>query len=140
MSVDNIANFFTIIRNALAVGKRSCSVLHSNFKDNIAAVLKKEGYIVGYSVEQDKDHAFKKYLTVQLRYVDGVPAISEIKKVSKQGRRCYKKFNNLGRVIGGLGIYIVSTNQGVLSDREVRNKCKDGKQSVLGGEVVGSVW
>lgn len=130
MSVDSIGNFLTIIRNALMIKRRTVAAPSSQLKVNIAQVLKAEGYIKDFQVnEQDGKH----FLTLHLKYVKGEPVIHEITRVSKPGRRYYESSKNLERVVGGLGISIVSTSAGVMTDAQAR------KQSV-GGEVICRIW
>lgn len=130
MSVDSIGDFLTIIRNALMIKKRMVTTPSSGLKMNIAQVLKAEGYIKDFNVsEQDG----KQSLTVHLKYVKGEPVIHEITRVSKPSRRHYESSKNLERVVGGLGISIVSTSAGVMTDAQAR------KQSV-GGEVICRIW
>lgn len=130
MSVDSIGDFLTIIRNGLMVKKRSVTMPSSGLKVNIASVLKAEGYIKDFQVN---DNNGKPVLTVYLKYVKGESVIHEITRVSTPGRRHYERSNNLERVIGGLGISIVTTSIGVITDAQAR------KQSV-GGEVICHVW
>lgn len=139
MSRDVIADFVTSIRNAFFVKKKSLVVPFSKFKANISQVLKNEGFILDFQpVDLD---AGKKGLKVFLKYQNGVSVISEIKKVSKQGRRIYSSFDNLLPVKSGLGILILSTNKGVMSDLEVKKMASSDKSAYkLGGELICSVW
>ncbi len=130
MSVDSIGDFLTIIRNGLMVKKRFVTMPSSGLKVNIANVLKTEGYLKDFQVS---DNDGKPVLTVYLKYVKGESVIHEITRVSTPGRRHYERSNNLERVIGGLGISIVTTSIGVITDAQAR------KQSV-GGEVICHVW
>jgi len=130
MSVDSIGDFLTIIRNGLMVKKRSVTMSSSGLKVNIASVLKAEGYIKDFQVS---DNDGKPVLTVYLKYVKGESVIHEITRVSTPGRRHYERSNNLERVIGGLGISIVTTSKGVITDAQAR------KQSV-GGEIICHIW
>lgn len=130
MSIDTISDFLTVIRNGLSVNKKSILVPCSNMKVEIAKVLKDEGYIRDYK-EEDKDG--KRFLTVFLKYVDGESVIHEIKRVSRSGRRHYSKTNDIKSVIGGLGIAIITTSGGIMTDRQA-------KKLGVGGEVVCNVW
>lgn len=131
MSVDVVGDFLTVIRNALMVYKRSVAVPYSNLKAGIAQVLKDEGFVKDFSKsENENGHAI---LNVSLKYVDGQPAINEIKRVSKPGRRHYERSGKIVPVIGGLGVAILSTSSGIMSDQQAR------KLSV-GGEVICHVW
>jgi len=123
---DPIADMLTRIRNALAVRKRTVKIPASNMKQSIATVLKQEGYISGVETQKDGAH---QNMTITLRYADGVGAIEEIQRVSRPGRRVYCNAEDLPRVNGGLGIVMVSTSKGLMTDREARS-------SGVGGEVV----
>jgi len=127
---DPIADMLTRIRNALAVRKRTVKIPASNMKQSIATVLKQEGYISGVETEKDGAH---QNMTITLRYADGVGAIEEIQRVSRPGRRVYCNVEDLPRVNGGLGIVMVSTSKGLMTDREARS-------SGVGGEVVCRVF
>ncbi len=129
--MDSIGDFLTVIRNGLMISKRSVSVPFSKMKMEIARVLKEEGYIKDY--KQDRDENEKPILVVYLKYVSGAPAISEIKRISKLGRRHYEGVRRMRRVIGGLGIAILSTNKGIMTDRMA-------KKLSVGGEVICHVW
>lgn len=131
MSVDTVGDFLTIIRNALMVSKRSAVVNISGKRIAIAKVLKDEGYIKDYQVVDGERGRSK--LKLVFKYVDGKPAIQEITRISTPGRRHYEGIKNLTRVIGGLGISILTTNKGVITDLQAR------KLSV-GGEVLCHVW
>jgi small subunit ribosomal protein S8 len=130
MSIDSIGDFLTIIRNGLMIGKRSVTAPSSGLKVSIANVLKAEGYIKEFEqIEEDG----KLFLTVHLKYVNGEPAIHEITRISKPSRRHYERSDKLKSVIGGLGISIITTSSGVMTDQKAR------KLSV-GGEVLCHVW
>lgn len=138
MSVDTVADCLTSIRNAIAIKKRVVQVPYSSFKENIIKVLKAEGYIRDYQVVFNEKKF--KFLSIQLKYVDGMSAISEIKRVSKQGSRCYRSVGKLGKVIGGLGIYVLSTNKGVMTNVQASINREGDKVVPLGGEVICSIW
>jgi len=127
---DPIADMLTRIRNASRVGKPQVNVKASKICEGIAAVLKQEGYI------QDCDRiddGHQGILRVTLKYdPEGQPAITEIKRRSKPGCRIYSAVDNLPTVLGGMGIVIVSTSKGIVSDR----KCRENK---VGGEVLCTV-
>ncbi len=126
---DPIADMLTRIRNGQAANKASVQMPASKKKQAIAKVLKDEGYIIDYSeIEVDG----KPTLEIQLKYFQGAPVIDFIKRVSRPGLRIYKSRDELPRVRGGLGIAIVSTSKGVMTDREAR---KQGH----GGEVIAYV-
>ncbi len=126
---DPIADMLTRIRNAQSVSKLSVSMPASTIKKAIAKVLLDEGYIQAFDTyEKDK----KSTLEIQLKYFQGLPVIEQIKRVSRPGLRIYKDVTNLPKIQGGLGVAIISTSKGVVSDSEAR---KLG----LGGEVLCSV-
>jgi len=123
---DPIADMLTRIRNALASSKLSVTMPSSKQKSAIADVLKNEGYIHEYAVETIDG---KPMLTIQLKYFDGRPVIEMVKRVSRPGLRIYKSRDDLPKVMGGLGIAIVSTSKGLMTDRAAR-------QAGHGGEVL----
>ncbi|MDN5924736.1 MAG: 30S ribosomal protein S8 [Xanthomonadales bacterium] len=126
---DPIADMFTRIRNAQAMGKPFVKMPASRLKSAIAALLKAEGYILGST--EHKDGA-KSNLEIQLKYFDGKPAIERISRVSRSGLRVYRGKDALPKVLGGLGISIVSTSSGLMTDAQARAKG-------MGGEVIGLV-
>ncbi len=123
---DPIADMLTRIRNAQAVGKEQLTLPSSNFKLAILRVLKEEGYIQDYN-SQTADG--KSDITVVLKYYQGRPVIEKIKRISKPGLRDYKRNDELPVVSAGMGIAIVSTSKGVMTERAARAQ-------KLGGEVV----
>jgi small subunit ribosomal protein S8 len=128
MSVsDPIADMLTRIRNGQAVGLPSVSMPASTQKEAIARVLQDEGYITGFRVEDSGRN--KRQLTIDLRYFEGRPVIDHIQRVSRSGLRIYRKKTQIPRVKGGLGIAILSTSAGVMSDRDARSRG-------FGGEVL----
>ncbi len=114
---DPVADMLTRIRNGQSAGKKSVSMPCSKLKLAIAKVLKEEGYILGYSAETYGNHT---EMTVELKYFNGMPVIEKVKRISKPGLRIYKSKNELPNVLGGLGIAIVSTSNGVMTDRAAR--------------------
>ncbi|MBW8076286.1 30S ribosomal protein S8 [Metallibacterium scheffleri] len=126
---DPIADMFTRIRNAQAVGKAVVSMPASKAKAAIADLLKSEGYIL--DVQLAKEGA-KANLEIRLKYFEGRPAIERIERVSRSGLRVYRGKNALPKVLGGLGISIVSTSSGLMTDAQARAKG-------VGGEVIGVV-
>jgi len=129
--MDPIANFLTSIRNASAKGQEKTDVPYSKMKINLAKVLKDEGYISGYRMMEENRVPF---LRVQLKYTDSKdPVISGIKRVSKPGLRVYKQWNAIPQVDGGMGVAILSTSKGLMTNKKARvSKC--------GGEVLCHVW
>ncbi len=125
---DPIADMFTRIRNGQAARKVAVTMPSSKLKVSIAEVLKAEGFIENYAVTGD----VKKELEVTLKYFNGKEVIESISRVSRPGLRIYKKANDLPKVMGGLGVAIVSTSKGIMSDRAAR-------KAGMGGEVIGYV-
>ncbi|AVP98611.1 30S ribosomal protein S8 [Ahniella affigens] len=123
---DPIADMFTRIRNAQAMGRASVKMAASNSKLAIASVLKNEGYVNDVAV---RDNEGKKELEIALRYYMGRPAIERIQRVSRPGLRQYRGKDELPKVLNGLGISIISTSAGVMTDAQARAKG-------LGGEVI----
>lgn len=123
---DPIADMLTRIRNGQKARKVSVSMPASTAKEAVAAVLKDEGYIVSYSSEGE---GATKQLSVELKYFEGVPVIERIERASRPGLRIYRGKDDLPKVLGGLGVAIVSTSAGVMSDRQAREKG-------IGGEVL----
>lgn len=126
---DPIADLLTRIRNAQRARHDAVTMPSSRLKSSICRVLEDEGYIGGFRVDGDK----KPELTVALRYFEGEPVIAELSRVSRPGLRIYKGAGDLPEVRGGLGVAIISTNQGVMSDRAARRR-------LLGGEVLCTVF
>ena len=129
--MDPIANFLTSIRNASLKGHEKTDVPLSKMKVNLAKVLKDEGYISGYRIMEENRVPF---LRIQLKYTDTKsPVISGIKRVSRPGLRVYEQWDTVKHVDGGMGIAILSTSKGLLTNKKVRvSKC--------GGEVLCHVW
>jgi small subunit ribosomal protein S8 len=128
---DPIADFLTCIRNALHAKKRHVDIPSSNMKRAIAEVLHKERFIRGFKVIEDSK---QNVIRVYLKYAaNEKPVISGIKRVSTPGRRIYVGKDELPRVLGGLGTAVISTTQGIVTDRDAR---KHG----LGGEVICHIW
>jgi small subunit ribosomal protein S8 len=128
---DPVADFLTRLRNASKAHHDSLSVPYSKLKGTIADILKAEGYIYDYKVE---DGSVGQQLSVTLKYSeDRKSSIAGIKRVSKPGLRVYAKSDELPKVLGGLGIAILSTSSGLLTDRQAAKKG-------VGGEVLAYVW
>ena len=123
---DPISDMLTRIRNGQNTRKLSVSMPASNSKEAVARVLQDEGYITGFSVEGE---GASKQLVVELKYFEGEPVIERIQRTSKPGLRVYRSKDELPKVLGGLGVAIVSTSAGVMSDRQAREKG-------IGGEVI----
>ncbi|MBV7363465.1 30S ribosomal protein S8 [Actinomycetaceae bacterium TAE3-ERU4] len=128
---DPIADMLTRLRNANSAQHESVSMPHSKLKAAIAQILEAEGYILGSEVE---DARVGKTLTLKLKYgKNRERAISGVKRISKPGLRKYAKSTDLPKVMGGLGVAILSTSSGLLTDREAANKG-------VGGEVLAYIW
>jgi len=125
---DPIADMFTRIRNAQAANKVTVKMPASKQKVAIAKVLQDEGYITGYELES----SIKPELEITLKYFENKPVIESIQRVSRPGLRIYKKRNELPTVMGGLGIAVISTSKGLMTDRAARS-------AGLGGEILGYV-
>ena len=129
---DPIADMLTRIRNGIAAEHETVVIPSSKMKVEIARILKQEGSINGYKVEGD--NAKDKTITVELKYgPEKQKVISGLKRISKPGLRVYAKGNEIPRVLNGLGIAIISTSKGLMTDR-------DARKANLGGEVVAYVW
>ena len=128
---DPLGDLLTRIRNALRARHSSCVAPASKLRANVLEVLKREGFSRGYSAEQLRPGIAQ--LRIELKYNEGEPVIKEINRVSKPGRRVYAKIKELPRVYAGLGISILSTPQGVMSDAEAR-------AANVGGEVLCRVF
>ena len=123
---DPISDMLTRIRNGQKARKVSVSMPASTVKEAVASVLQDEGYITGY---ESSGEGAEKTLSVELKYFEGTPVIEKVQRVSKPGLRIYRGKDELPKVLGGLGIAIVSTSAGVMSDRRAREKG-------IGGEVI----
>ena len=131
MKTDPIADMLTRIRNANQVKQPETVMPSSKLKEEIARILSEEGYLDGYKVE---DAAVGKALTIRLRYgPDRVPVVQSINRVSKPGRRVYAGAADMARVRGGVGVAVVSTSEGLMSDRDARSRN-------IGGEILCEVW
>ena len=133
MSTDTIADVLTRIRNAQKVYHKTVVIPLSRMAGDLLAVLKKEGYIESFDQEQDPTTNFENF-KVYLKYdQEGEPLVSNIKRVSTPGRRVYARTKKLPRVLSGLGMSIISTSQGVMTDR-------DARRLGIGGEVIATVY
>ena len=131
MNTDPIADMLTRIRNANMVSHPSVTVPASKLKIALAELLKSEGYIENYEVKSDDKF---KYIEITLKYdASNKPVISNLRRVSKPGLRTYCKSKNIPQVFGGMGIAILSTSKGLLTDRKARKEN-------LGGEILCYVW
>ena len=128
---DPIADMITRIRNAQLRTLNTVSIPNSKVRARILDVLKAEGYISDYKFLSDEKNS--KFLLVNLKYNNGIPVIKEISRVSKPGRRIYTKADSIPKIQNGLGIAIVSTSMGIMSDNDARSKN-------IGGEIICRVF
>ena len=130
---DPIADMLTRIRNGSVAAQDVVRMPSSKLKEALAGILRREGYVVDYQVNDDPNRPGRQ-LQITLKYTpDRVPTITGIRRVSKPGLRVYTKADRLPRVLGGLGVAVLSTSQGLMTDREARDKR-------VGGEVLCYVW
>ena len=127
---DPIADFLIRLKNASRAGNDSFKAPHSKMKVEIARILKEEGYIWNYEV--DTSAKFPE-LIVKTKFVDGVPALTDLKRISKCGRRKYSGSQEIPRVLNGMGISIISTSKGLLTGHQA-------KKDKVGGEIIAFVW
>ena len=127
---DTIADMLTRIRNANQMRYKEVEVPASKMKNEIARILKSEGFIVDYKVKKNN---IQDILVLSLKYVDKERVITGLKRISKPGLRVYVKAEEVPSVLNGLGIAIISTSQGVMTDKEARSNS-------LGGEVLAYIW
>jgi small subunit ribosomal protein S8 len=132
---DPIADMLTRLRNANTAYHETVSMPHSKLKTHVAEILQQEGYISGWRVEEPSDDAtVGRTLVLELKFgPNRERSIAGIKRISKPGLRVYAKSNNLPRVLGGLGVAIISSSSGLLTDRQAAKKG-------VGGEVLAYVW
>ena len=127
---DPISDFLTRFKNCCRAGNDEFSAPYSRIKADIAKILQEEGYISNYEVVTTAQFP---EIKVKARFVDGRPVLTDLKRVSKPGRRVYAGSNDIPRVLNGLGIAIVSTSKGIMTGNSA-------KRSSLGGEVLANVW
>ena len=131
---DPIADMLTRLRNANQAYHESTQMPYSKIKQGIADILQQEGYISSYKVEEPKEGSVGKTLIVDLKFGPSRErSIAGVRRISKPGLRVYAKSTNLPKVLGGLGVAIISTSQGLLTDRQAQHKG-------VGGEVLAYVW
>jgi len=128
---DPISDFLTRLRNAGKARLDDCILPHSTLKESIAVILKNEGYVSNFTTGVDA--LGHKTLIVKMKYVDGTSAITGITRVSSPGRRLYFRYNEIPRVLNGLGIGILSTSKGLMKDADCR-------RNKAGGEMICNVW
>ncbi len=130
---DPIADMLTRIRNGSVAGQETVRMPSSKLKESLAAILRQEGYIADFKVSEDATRPGR-VLEITMKYTpERAPTISGLRRVSKPGLRVYTKADRLPRVLGGLGVAVLSTSQGLMTDREARERR-------VGGEVLCYVW
>ena len=130
---DPVADMLTRIRNGSVAAQETVRMPSSKLKEALAAILRQEGYIADFRVSEDPSRPGR-MLEISMKYsAERVPTISGLRRVSKPGMRVYTKADRLPRVLGGLGVAVLSTSQGLMTDREAREKR-------VGGEVLCYVW
>lgn len=127
---DPISDFLTRIRNASKAKRLRVDIPSSSVKKNLAEILKNQKFIEDYSVIEDNK---QNVIRILLKYKQGMPAITGLKRISTPGLKVYKKADELPRVLNGLGIAVISTPKGLLTDREAR-------KSAVGGEIICYIW
>ena len=127
---DPIADMLTRVRNANAVMHEKVDVPHSKMKERIAEILKEQGYISNFKIVTEENN---KNIRIYLKYVGKERVIKGIKRISKPGRRVYSSVEDMPRVLSGLGIAIVSTSKGIITDKVARAE-------KVGGEILAFVW
>ena len=128
---DPIGDMLTRIRNGQMRSLNNIEIPFSSFRSKILEVLKKEGYIIDFKIDENKSKM--KSIFVNLKYYEGQPVIKEIKRISKPGRRVYSRATSIPKVMNGLGLAILSTPKGVMSDTEAR-------KNNVGGEIICRVF
>jgi len=127
---DPIADLLTRIRNASSAKKRRVEIPSSKMKLSLVEILKQQNFIEDYVVIEDNK---QNKIEVKLKYIDGKPAISGLKKISKPGLRVYEGVDSLPRVLNGLGIAVISTSKGLMTEKQARKE-------TIGGEIICHVW
>jgi len=130
MTTDPIADIIIRIKNAHMARHAKVEVPYSKIKKAIADILLKEGYVSEVGIKESKSF---NYLVITLKYIGKLPAVNDVKRLSKPGRRLYAPVSELPKTLGGYGITIVSTSKGVMTD-------KDARKANLGGELLCQVW
>ena len=131
---DPIADMLTRLRNANQAFHDSVTMPHSKIKEGVAEILQQEGYITSFVVEDPQEGEVQKRLTITLKYGrNRERSLAGVRRISKPGLRVYAKHTGLPKVLGGLGVAIISTSQGLLTDRQANSKG-------VGGEVLAYVW
>lgn len=134
-SHDPLGDMLAMLKNANTRGLQKVQLPHSNMKEHVAQVLKNEGYLADVRVDEvEGKRGGRKYLHIVMKYdVEKGKALTDLKRVSKPGRRIFRGADGLGKVLDGLGISVISTSHGIVSDREAKSKN-------IGGEILCKVW
>ncbi|MBU1016544.1 MAG: 30S ribosomal protein S8 [Patescibacteria group bacterium] len=132
MNKDTISNFLSQIKNAYMRGKTNIEVPNSSAVKELCTVLKKLEFINDFKVFKKEKEKFK-YLNVELSYANDKPAVMGLRRVSKSGRRVYVGYKDIRQVLGGLGVSVISTSRGLMSNLEARKR-------KLGGEIICEIW
>ena len=133
-SSDPVGDMLAMIKNAYGRRHKRVSLPHSRLKEGVAKVLRSEGYLEDVKTVADEKAAYLKSLHLYLKYdAQGASVISDIKRVSKPGCRIFRGVDNLGRIMDGLGVQVLSTSKGIMSDRQA-------KKQRVGGELICKVW
>jgi small subunit ribosomal protein S8 len=127
---DPIADMIIRVKNAFLASRATVEIPHSKMKEALAKILVAEGYVQSYEV---KATAPQNTIDIKLKYIGKIPAITEVRRLSKPGRRMYANVNDIPRSLGGYGVTIVSTSKGVVTD-------KDARKMNVGGEVLCQIW
>lgn len=127
---DPIGDFIIRIKNAVMAKHDTVVIPYSRLRESLATILKKEGYVTGISV--DKSNVFPELVLV-LKYVGKTPAVTDVRRLSKPGRRLYAPANKIPKALGGYGITVLSTNRGILTD-------SDARKMNVGGELLCQIW
>jgi len=128
---DPISDYLTRVRNALKAAKRAVDIPASKFKKELSELLKQNGYITEYKITETKNN--QGMINVRLKYSDGKPVISGLKRISKPGLRRYVGKDEVPKVLNGLGMAVISTSRGLMTDKQARKEN-------IGGEVVCEIW
>jgi small subunit ribosomal protein S8 len=128
---DPISDFLTRLRNASKAGLAQCVSPHSKMRESLAGILKAEGFVRDVATGTDENG--HKTVIVTMKYVDGAPVLTGLKRSSTPGRRLYTGYAEIPRVLNGLGLSIISTSKGLMKDQ-------DARRNKLGGELVCTVW
>ncbi len=133
-SSDPVGDMIAALKNANTRKHVKCAIRHSRFKEGVVRVLKEEGYLVDFKVVADEKLPVRKTMWVWLKYdAEGQRVMTDILRISKPGKRIFRPIAEVGKVLDGLGISVLSTHKGILSDRQA-------KKQMVGGELVCKVW